>query len=138
MFVAWYMRMLKPHSKSCQLQLRFNEWGRAVADLQIKHLEGTLTGNACPDWHFMAFGHPDDLDVAPLRRHIASLLMKVGPMCVSVKQMSPLRLFRAIGMSARVLVRSRDRASLSPPRCLLWQCCHGMAVRLCSPSAEFG
>ena len=63
---------------SCELQLRFNEWGRAVADLQIKHLEGTLSGQASPDWHFMAFGHPDDLDVGPLRRHVASVLMKVG------------------------------------------------------------
>ena len=63
---------------SCELLPRFNEWRRSVADLQIKHLQGTQTGQQCPDWHFLCFVNPDDIDAAPLRRHVASVLMKVG------------------------------------------------------------
>ena len=106
------------HVSSCQLLPRFNEWGRAVAELQIKHLEGTQTGQQCPDWHFMCFGNPEDIETDPLRRHVASVLMKAGGNPCECQPDSCVSLPGMVGRVSRSW--SQVTASRSFPKCLLF------------------
>ena len=64
---------------SCELLPRFNEWGRSVADLQINRLQGTQTGQQCPDWHFLCFVNPDDIDAAPLHEGRSEAFCRCQP-----------------------------------------------------------
>ena len=53
---------------------RFNEWGRAIATLQIERLQHPATSY---NWHFPSYAHADDVDSTALQQHIAGVFMNV-------------------------------------------------------------
>ncbi|CAE7395205.1 unnamed protein product [Symbiodinium sp. CCMP2592] len=53
---------------------QFNEWGRAIAEMQIEKFDNPTS---CYNWHFVSYPHPDDLDATALQQHIAGVFMNV-------------------------------------------------------------
>ncbi|CAE7210235.1 unnamed protein product [Symbiodinium microadriaticum] len=54
---------------------RYNEWGRAVLDMQIEKLKSDSGSGR--EWYLVAYGHSADLDVDPLKKHVHGVLTQV-------------------------------------------------------------